>query len=543
MKIRDKSLLCSLSLLIVASSANLAAYSTSIAQSQPIQPTSRTAPLNQAERQQLLEEGDKLYLGGQYQAAQELYRQAKPPFTANKSVIGIKPAIYNPQQLSPSGKVYWRIAQAGLKQGLESKIFIPLKSLVEKYPEFIPGHIEYAKALQSYNRQSEAIASLERATSLYPTEINLVKTSIKSHEDAKRWLEASLAARHFVIFNPNSPQVPELTKVAEENLKRYQSSLRVKQRENTIANVLTGAVSYAVSGNFLGLVSGIETTALLLEGESAVGEKIAARLKDRLDLITDPQVSGYVDEIGTKIALIAGRNDFKYEFYLVKDDSLNAFALPGGKIFINAGAILKANSEAEFAGLLAHEISHAVLSHGFELATEGSLTANLGQFLPYGSTLANLIVLDYSRDMERQADILGTRLLANSGYAADGLWNMMVTLDKEKEGRRSTFAWLSSHPPTLQRIAYLQGIIEQYGYNRYAFEGVTRHSLINTKLPSKKVSVFWQTRGHGDRNYHLRVQLGIKTDCSKLLTKISCVSALKLTKLNRLLREIRQFGS
>jgi predicted Zn-dependent protease len=483
MKALYQSLLFSLTWLIASVNINFSLRSAQatiiVAQAENTQTLPDTNPRTP---QQLLEEGDKLYLGGQYSAAKELYRQAKPPFSQNTPVVGLKPAIYDPQQLSPAGKVYWRIAQAGLKQGLESKIFIPLKSLVEKYPEFIPGHIEYAKALKAYNRESEALASLERATSLYPSEPDLIKTSINSHEAAKRWLEASLAARHFVIFNPNSRQVAEFTQRADENLKRYQSSLRVKQRENTIANVLTGAVSYAVSGNFFGLISGIETTALLLQGESAVGEKITARLKERLDLVTDPQVSGYVEEIGHKIALIAGRKDFKYEFYVVKDDSLNAFALPGGKIFINAGAILKANSEAELAGLLAHEISHAVLSHGFELATEGSLTANLGQFLPYGSTLANLIVLDYSRDMERQADILGTRLLANSGYAADGLWNLMVTLDQEKEGRRFTFAWLSSHPATTERIAYLQGIIEQYDYNRYAFEGVARHRQIKERL-------------------------------------------------------------
>lgn len=485
MKIRNKSLLFSLGATIALSHVNyvsLPAYPKSLAQNTVNSTNTNTAPLTAAERQKLLSEGDRLYLGGQYSAAQELYRQAKPPINPNKSVIGIKPAIYDAEKLAPAGKVYWRIAQAGLKQGLESKIFVPLKNLVEKYPEFIPGQIEYAKALKSYNKEGEAIASLQRATSLYPSEPDLVKTSIASHEIAKRWLEASLTARNFVIFNPNSPLIDEFTRLADENLQRHQSQLRVRQRESTIANVLTGAVNYAVSGNFFGLIPGIESTALLLQGESAVGEKITNRLKDRVELITDPKVTEYVSEIGNKIAAIAGRKDFKYEFYVVKEDSLNAFALPGGKVFVNAAAILKANSEAEFAGLLAHEISHAVLSHGFELATEGSLTANLGQFLPYGSTLADLIVLDYSRDMERQADLLGTRLLANTGYAADGLLNLMVTLNKEKEGRSSSFAWLSSHPATSERVDYLQAIIDEYGYNRYAFEGVERHSQIQARL-------------------------------------------------------------
>jgi len=72
-----------------------------------------------------------------------------------------------------------------------------------------------------------------------------------------------------------------------------------------------------------------------------------------------------MNDLGQKTAHATGRNDFEYEFYVVLDDDLNAFALPGGKVFVNAGAITHTKSEAELAGLLAHELSHAVLSHGF----------------------------------------------------------------------------------------------------------------------------------------------------------------------------------
>jgi len=163
------------------------------------------------------------------------------------------------------------------------------------------------------------------------------------------------------------------------------------------------------------------------------------------------------------------------------DDDINAFALPGGKVFVNAGAIMHTNSEAELAGLLAHELSHAVLSHGFQLATQGNLTANVTQYVPYGGTLANLLVLNYSRDMERQADALGTRILASSGYAADGMRNLMVTLDKE-ERDRAVFAWLSSHPDAKERISNLESLIERNGYNRYAYEGVARHLEIQKRV-------------------------------------------------------------
>jgi predicted Zn-dependent protease len=73
-------------------------------------------------------------------------------------------------------------------------------------------------------------------------------------------------------------------------------------------------------------------------------------------------------------------------------------------------------------------------------------------------------------------------LLANSGYAADGLWNLMVTLSKENKGKGVGIPWLSSHPTTKERRANLQGIIEQYGYNRYGFEGVVRHRQIKDRV-------------------------------------------------------------
>jgi Zn-dependent protease with chaperone function len=442
------------------------------------------APIAPAElaRQQKLIEADRLYLGGQFAAAEKLYREAKPPFPNTKSTGDrLRQPVYDVAELPISGRVYWRIAQQGLAQKLETKTLIPLKMLVEKYPEFVPGTLQYVRSLKDYKRQSEAIEVLERVTTIVPGEAELAKVRIATLRESEKWLDASLAARQFALINPNHPEAEEFAKIADQNMERYQLHLRAKMRENTAANLLTGAFNYAVTGNFLGLLTGIDSTALLLQGESAVGQKVSDRLITRLQLMEDEQVLNYVREIGNKLAAVAGRKDFKYEFYVVKDENLNAFALPGGKVYVNAGAILYTNSEAELAGLLAHELSHAVLSHGFQLATQGNLTSNLAQFIPYGGTVADLIVLKYSRDMERQADILGTRLLATTGYAADGMWNLTVTLEKQ-ERDRPAFIWLSSHPVTDERVEYIQNLIERNGYNRYAYEGVERHQQIKARL-------------------------------------------------------------
>jgi predicted Zn-dependent protease len=113
--------------------------------------------------------------------------------------------------------------------------------------------------------------------------------------------------------------------------------------------------------------------------------------------------------------------------------------------------------------------------------TQGNLIANITQYIPLGGTAANLIVLDYSRDMERQADALGTRILAASGYAADGLHNLMGTLEKE-ERDRPLFAWLSTHPDTGERTRNIETLIQRNGYNRYTYEGVSRHVEIQKRI-------------------------------------------------------------
>jgi len=432
------------------------------------------------ERQQKLIEADRLYMSGQFTAAQQLYREAKASFDTEVALE--KPvAIYEPTELSPAGAVYWRQSEEGLEQELETKILVPLQFLVEQQPEFIPGHLRYAQTLQEYDRQEEAIQVLERATTLYPNQPDLIKAKVTALADTERWLEASLAARQFAMLNFNHPQAAEFEVLAEENLERYRSRLRGELRGNAIANVITGALGYIFTGNLFGPISAIETTTLMLRGESAVGESFAGRVQKQLPMVEDEQVLEYVREIGNKLAIVAGRDEFEYQFYVVMDDQLNAFALPGGKIFVNAGAILKTESEAELAGLLAHELAHAVLSHGFQLVTEGNLIANVTQYIPFGRTATNLIVLDYSRDMERQADALGTKILVAGGYAADGLHNLMITLNEEDRDR-PLFAWLSTHPNTEERISNIETLIERNGYNRYTYEGVARHLQIQERV-------------------------------------------------------------
>lgn len=428
-----------------------------------------------------LQAADKLYLAGKITEAQKLYREAKTPFSkTSDTALELKPAITDPAQLSPAGKVYWREAEAGIAKKLQTRALVPLQLLVEQNPEFIHGHIRYAEVLTQYDRTKEALDVLERGSSLYPDQPELVKARVTALANAKKWMEASLAARQFAILYPQNPQAPEFTELAETNLKLYKSYIRSEIRGNVIGNVITGALGYAVTGSLLGPFSALDSTILLLQGEGSIGESVAKQAKKQLPLIIDEPTLAYVNDIGQKLATIAGRKEFKYEFFVIPEADLNAFALPGGKIFINAGAIAKTNSEAELAGLIGHELSHVVLSHGFQLITQGNLISNVTQYLPLGGTIGQLFALSYSRDMERQADTLGTRLIVASGYAADGLRNLMVTLDKQQ--KNAPPSWLSSHPGGGERVSNLENLITRSSYNRYAYEGVGRHLEIQAQV-------------------------------------------------------------
>lgn len=435
----------------------------------------------QEERRQQLIAADRLYEAGDRAAAERIYRQVKEPFETEQ-IQQRQEAFSDPDQLSPAGGVYWRLYQEGIEQErqLESKILAPLELLVENEPAFIPGHIAYVRALIQYDRVPEALEVFERATALYPDEPELIRAAVEIYDEHEKWLEASLVARQFALLNPEHPEAEGFDKLADKKLERYQRRMRARLRENAFANAITGAIGFALTGNLFGPLTALESTILLMQGEANVGAQVSENFQRQLDLIDDPEVLNYVREMGEELALYTGRDEFDYEFFVIKDDRLNAFALPGGKIFVNAGAIVETDSEAELAGLLAHELAHAVLSHGFQLVTRGNLLANVSQFIPYGGTAANLIVLDYSRDMERQADALGTRILAHSHYAADGLYHLMLKLEAEEKA--SPPAWLSTHPDTSDRVRNIEAQIISNGYNRYAYEGISRHEQIKQRV-------------------------------------------------------------
>jgi Zn-dependent protease with chaperone function len=204
------------------------------------------------------------------------------------------------------------------------------------------------------------------------------------------------------------------------------------------------------------------------EQDVQIGQQSAAEAERQLPILNDSQVTGYVDTIGQRLARNAGGPAFQYRFRVVNASDINAFALPGGFIYVNRGVLEQAHSEGEVAGVLAHEISHVALRHGTHQASKAYLAQTgigiLGGILSggKGGGTANIInaigglglnalFLKYSRDLETQADVRGAQILAASGYAPAEMVNFFRTLESVDTAKKTN--WLSDHPAPPDRVA------------------------------------------------------------------------------------------
>jgi hypothetical protein len=195
-----------------------------------------------------------------------------------------------------------------------------------------------------------------------------------------------------------------------------------------------------------------------------LGREAAAEAKKQLPMLNDERVDGFVETVGA--SLVQGipaelrHSEFRYTFDVVNQKDINAFALPGGPMFVNRGMIEAAKSEGEVAGVMAHEIAHVALRHGTAQATKGQkfqIGAVAGQILGaiVGGTTGSVIAqgsqfglgayfLKYGREYERQADLLGAQIMARSGYDPREMANMFKTIEAQSGGGGPE--WLSDHP-------------------------------------------------------------------------------------------------
>ena len=201
----------------------------------------------------------------------------------------------------------------------------------------------------------------------------------------------------------------------------------------------------------------------------AIGLKYAPEVERQMGgKIPDESLRNYVDSVGQRIARVSQRPDLEYHFVAVEDDSVNAFALPGGYIFITEGMLVGLSTEAQLAAILAHETAHIVARDSSaamsrEIGIGILLSAVTSDKMPQSvSTVANLtrqiLGLQYSRDDEREADLAGLDYMVAAGYSPYGMIEGMQMLESQQRSRPIDF--FSTHSSPENRIAYLERKIQ-----------------------------------------------------------------------------------
>ena len=214
--------------------------------------------------------------------------------------------------------------------------------------------------------------------------------------------------------------------------------------------------------------------------EIQLGKEAAADLERQLSLVRDRSMNTYVSQLGRRLARYSPAPNYPYTFKVVRDKRINAFALPGGPIYVHTGTVAAAENEGQLAGVMGHEIAHVALRHGTNNASKAMLAqmplAILGGVIGSGSLVgqlarfgigfgANSVLLKFSRNAERQADIIGTQMLFDAGYDPQEMARFFQKLQGEKRG--GSIEFLSSHPNPGNRVEGVRKEIRTLGPQKY----------------------------------------------------------------------------
>ena len=254
-----------------------------------------------------------------------------------------------------------------------------------------------------------------------------------------------------------------------------------------------------------GLLTTPSAHALTLGEEEELGREFFKYVQHRYRFVEDPFARHYIEALGKRLAAAFPDPMFEYRFFIIEDETYNAFAAPAGYVFVNTGLIKAMNSEAELAGILTHEIAHVYCRHISEkiekskkigLATLAGIAAGIflgaggavpGDAVMIGSAAAGqAAALAYSRADERQADQIGVTYLCEAGYSARGLMEILQKIKSKQWFSDKEFpTYLSTHPGTDERLMYIDTLMNspefaRCGKNSAADEAA--FAVIKTKI-------------------------------------------------------------
>jgi beta-barrel assembly-enhancing protease len=222
-----------------------------------------------------------------------------------------------------------------------------------------------------------------------------------------------------------------------------------------------------------------------IQQEIQLGLQGKAEIERKLKILPpDHPLSKYINNLGLQLAAKAPGYAFPYSFKVVVEKSVNAFALPGGPIYVHTGLISAAN-EAELAGVMGHEISHVVMRHSARQASRqmkaqvplailgaalgagvGGLAGSLAQM---GMTLTSgSVFMKYSRDAEKEADMVGAQIMYDAGYNPEGVVTFFLKLKQQQGGSSNGPSFLASHPDPGDRAQSIRKILSRFPPKNYA---------------------------------------------------------------------------
>jgi predicted Zn-dependent protease len=215
-----------------------------------------------------------------------------------------------------------------------------------------------------------------------------------------------------------------------------------------------------------------ELSLITPEQEARLGREAAEDIVETFGLYEDEALQRYVSQVGMRLAERTERPDWGWQFSVIEEAAVNAFALPGGPVFLTRGIVTHMSSEAELAAVLAHEITHITARHAAKQITRaqlaevglgigGVLSPAVERLSPALRAGTTLLLLRYSRDAEHQADRVGIDYMLRAGYQPDRMLDLFRTLSlvSGREGRLPT--WLATHPATEDRFEEIRSLVAQ----------------------------------------------------------------------------------
>jgi beta-barrel assembly-enhancing protease len=235
-------------------------------------------------------------------------------------------------------------------------------------------------------------------------------------------------------------------------------------------------------------------TLVSLEEEIAIGRQANAQARRELASVTDTQVAGYLRRLGTRLARSAEGPKYPYSFTVANYREINAFALPGGPVWVHRGLLQRAGNESQVAGVLAHEIAHIAQRHAagqltnmmmakWGLGLLGAVLGNTGGAGPAqvaAGLFANGLFLKFGRDDEREADRVGVQIMTRAGWDGRGMIELLELIRRESQRDPAAVeVFLSTHPSPQDRIARLQATVSR---GRRGRRDSTEFAAVRTRL-------------------------------------------------------------